>query len=187
MKMLLNKYLPDFHFNEFHSKKINGNKEEILNAINSLKIRDISKLMNILMSIRSLTIRNRKKENFNTDSLLLEEMQKNKFFILEISNNEIVIGLIGQFCNLFDTKKIQINSSKEYLDFNIENYGVVATNFFVKERQGKSILSTETRIKIEDPKSRRKFAIYWFFIYIGSSLIRKLLLNAIKRKTEKKK
>jgi len=182
--MLINKYLPNFHFNEYHSKEINGTREEILAAINSLQISEISIVVNYLLFFRSLTLKKKKKRNFDRNTLLLEKMQNSNFYILEQSDSEIVIGLIGQFWNLRDINEIKIESTDEYLNFNNGNYGIVATNFFIEEKEGISILSTETRIKIGDPSSRRKFAIYWFFIYLGSSLTRKILLNAIKKKVE---
>jgi hypothetical protein len=45
-------------------------------------------------------------------------------------------------------------------------------------------LSTETRVHIEDPGSRRKFARYWRVVRPFSGLIRVSILRAAKRRAE---
>jgi hypothetical protein len=45
-------------------------------------------------------------------------------------------------------------------------------------------LTTETRVHVEDPRSRRKFARYWRVVGPVSGLIRTSLLRAAKRRAE---
>jgi hypothetical protein len=45
-------------------------------------------------------------------------------------------------------------------------------------------LTTETRVHVEDPRSRRKFARYWRVVGPFSGLIRTSLLRAAKRRAE---
>ena len=182
--MIINKYLAKYHFSEHHKINVNGTNVQIMNAIMTLRKNEISRIMNFLMSVRLIAVKDKKRVINQNKGILLDEMQSNKFIILERSEKELVLGLIGKFWNLSDPMELEINSPAEFLNFDDGEYGVVAFNFLVKEMEGKNVLTTETRIKITDPKSRRKFAIYWFFIYLGSSYIRYLLLKAIKRKVE---
>ena len=46
------------------------------------------------------------------------------------------------------------------------------------------VVTTETRVFTTDPSSRRKFGEYWRVIYPGSALIRRMWLQAIKRRAE---
>ncbi|HSI97482.1 MAG TPA: hypothetical protein VK926_03900, partial [Gaiellaceae bacterium] len=47
-----------------------------------------------------------------------------------------------------------------------------------------SLLSTETRVHVPDPGSRRKFRRYWLVIRPFSGLIRILMLRAARRRAE---
>jgi hypothetical protein len=57
---------------------------------------------------------------------------------------------------------------------------------FLIEDQGDgwSRLRTETRVFATDASARRRFAVYWRLIYPGSSLIRHMWLDAIRRRAE---
>lgn len=55
-------------------------------------------------------------------------------------------------------------------------------NFTVDEMDnGRTILSTETRIICGDRSSRRKFRVYWLFVRPFSGLIRLLMLRTVRR------
>ena len=46
----------------------------------------------------------------------------------------------------------------------------------------RSFVSTETRVFANSPSARRRFAVYWRFIYPGSAIIRRMWLRAIQRR-----
>jgi hypothetical protein len=52
------------------------------------------------------------------------------------------------------------------------------------DADGWSRLSTETRVLGTDDSARRRFAVYWRLIYPGSALIRRMWLQAVKRRAE---
>jgi hypothetical protein len=61
-------------------------------------------------------------------------------------------------------------------------------NFYFKEvSPGKTIAGTETRIYCLTPGTKKRFAVYWFFIKPFSGLIRKELLKLVKRSVERSK
>jgi hypothetical protein len=47
-----------------------------------------------------------------------------------------------------------------------------------------TLLSTETRVLATDPRSRRAFAAYWFFIRAGSGAIRREVLRTVAHRAE---
>ena len=59
-------------------------------------------------------------------------------------------------------------------------------NFLIDELPGDMAtrVRTETRIQVPTPGARRMFAAYWLLIRLGSRLIRKMMLRAIKRRAE---
>jgi hypothetical protein len=52
------------------------------------------------------------------------------------------------------------------------------------EQPDRCVVTTETRVFTTDPWSRRKFGEYWRMIYPGSALIRRMWLQAIKKRAE---
>jgi hypothetical protein len=58
-------------------------------------------------------------------------------------------------------------------------------NFRIEdEGAGQSRLTTETRIFATDTATRRRFGLYWAFVYPGSALIRPGWLQAITKRAE---
>jgi hypothetical protein len=47
------------------------------------------------------------------------------------------------------------------------------------------LLGIRSRRAATDPSARRKFAVYWRFIYPGSAIIRHSMLAAIRRRAER--
>jgi hypothetical protein len=64
--------------------------------------------------------------------------------------------------------------AKAVMDFRIEEAG----------DDGRSVVSTETRVQATDASARRRFARYWALIRPGSGFIRRMWLRAIKRRAE---
>lgn len=66
-----------------------------------------------------------------------------------------------------------------------EGVARAAWNFaVVPDPGGGSVLSTETRVRADDPAARRRFRLYWLAIRPGSGLIRRLMLRAIRAEAE---
>ncbi len=59
------------------------------------------------------------------------------------------------------------------MNFRIEDAGPAACT-----------LTTETRVYVTDPSTRRRFALYWRVIYPGSALIRHMWLRAVAHRAE---
>ena len=68
----------------------------------------------------------------------------------------------------------------DFVSFDEPGYAKMAMSF----RLDGSTLSTETRVRVTDAASRRRFLVYWIAIRAGSGLIRRSWLKAIKRRAE---
>jgi hypothetical protein len=117
----------------------------------------------------------------------LDQMYEGGFLSLaEETNSEIVFGMIGQPWKLTGGIDPDIPNPQAFLDFNDPAFAKVAANLAISvDERGQTHCSTETRIHVPDPNTRRKFAFYWRIISMGSGWIRILWLKAIKRKAEK--
>jgi hypothetical protein len=60
----------------------------------------------------------------------------------------------------------------------------VGMEFRLDAIPGGTLLSTETRVLATDPRTRRVFAAYWFFIRAGSGAIRREVLRTVARRAE---
>ncbi len=65
------------------------------------------------------------------------------------------------------------------------NPGVkIVLGFELEERNGRTRISTETRVRATDAAARRRFRFYWLAIGPGSAATRRALLRAVKRRAE---
>ena len=106
-----------------------------------------------------------------------------RFTLLEANQNEMIIGLIGQFWK--PNGNLQSFNPEEFLDYESPGFSKATWSFKLKSLDQTSILETETRIYCTDEKSRRRFRRYWFFIKPFSGVIRMEILRGIKAKAEK--
>jgi hypothetical protein len=173
--MLQNKYLPVFHYVERHSVLVHALPQEIYPLVNDLDFRE-SRLIKFLFALRGMSSGMARK-----DGLL-----RNRFVELErIANEEIIIGLIGQFWR--PTGNLQKFEPKQFADFQTNGFSKGTWNFrIIPQKNGMSEVETETRIYCLDEKTLKKFSRYWFFIRPFSGIIREEILKLIKKKAEQK-
>jgi hypothetical protein len=188
--MQLDRFLPTYEFNEIHSINIDAAPEMVYQAFKNLTIAEISPLVSLMFGLRSLPARltgQAYKAYFHPGPLLDQMYQRGFLFLAETAGCELVFGLVGRFWELSGGMSPAISSPEVFLAFDDPTYAKAASNFIVtrrKEGPG-SRCTTETRVYVPDPRTRRRFAFYWRIISMGSGFIRILLLRAIKRKAEK--
>jgi hypothetical protein len=157
-------------------------------AIKQLTPSELSPLVNLMLSLRSLPARlgGESSMELKGDKPMLDVMYAGGFVPLEESSDEIVFGMVGQFWKLKPDVEPTIQNPQELLMYSDPNFAKVATNLKVTpDAAGSVICSTETRIHVPDIGTRKKFAFYWRLISMGSGWIRILWLNAIKHRAER--
>lgn len=188
--MLLDEIMPTYHFNVVHSAVIHAAPGRIFRAIKETRAADIP-LFNTLFWMRELPGRltGRGKRYFTKDENLFEQGVNSLGFIMlaEETEREIVFGAIAQWWRLWGAKFYQIADRKEFLDFDRPGYARAVGNFYADPDNGtgRTKVRHETRIYAPDPSARKKFAVYWWIIYPGAALIRRMWLKSIKRRAEK--
>jgi hypothetical protein len=173
--MLIDKYLSDFHFSEKHSLSILSDNATISLVLESIDFQD-SKIIRFLFWLRGMP----------SKMLSIQGLTKSSFTELErIQNEEIVIGLIGQFWK--SNGNLQKFEPLEFITFDKPNFLKAVWNFtIVLQENNYYSLSTETRVFCTDEISKRRFSKYWFFVRPFSGLIRMEMLRAIKKSAERK-
>lgn len=181
--MLINEYIPYYQFSERHKINIRSSRDKILTAIIELPPNEISFVFRLLFYIRSIPpkILGRPYIGWCSNIPLIKQLVEKGFTLLEKTSREIVLGVVlrpGKFIGG------ETNPVNDFMNLHEKALGIVATNFFLKEKEGNVLLSTETRIFLSDKETKRKFSMYWLAVYPGSALIRRIWLKAIKKRSE---
>jgi hypothetical protein len=173
--MLQDKFLPQYQFNEKHSLTIHAPADKVYQSVLQMNFSN-SWIIRLLFKIRGLP----------TGSICgIEGVKQMGFTLLEYdTNNEIVLGLVGQFWKPHGN--IQPCTPEEFIQFSKPDFAKTTWNFeIIKLDQEYVRLETETRILCLSETVRRRFARYWFFIKPFSGLIRMEILRSIKKSSEK--
>ncbi len=187
--MLLDDFLPTYEFSELHAVTVQASPDRVFTAIHEMRAGELSPLVNLMLSIRNLPGRLLRKAGprLADGKPFLRQLLNGGFIPLgETPDREVVFGLIGQFWKLTGGDSLPIASPEQYLAFDDPRYAKVAANLLISAdaAPGSVRLSTETRVHVFDPETRRKFGFYWRLISLSSGFIRVLWLKAVKRRAE---
>ncbi len=186
--MIIDDFMPIYSFKEYHNIVIETEPNRVLTSSKELTLQEVL-TFRILMGIRSLPGRLIGKNSFKLvpqQTLLTKMLDAGFVHLSETPNKEIVLDLIGQFWKICIDHPIKVADAQEFFKFNDPDYAKAVINFYIEDNEvSKNVkLSTETRIYIPDPVTKRKFVLYWMLIHPGSSVIRGFWLKAIKRRAE---
>lgn len=169
-KTLIDKYLPEYTYNEYHAIIINC---PITKCYEVAKDFDLSKskLIKTLFKMRGVPT-----SNMNLQGLILNMGFTN---LEEQFPTENLIGFWAK-------KKIeQVTCHKDFVENSISARIKVAWNFrFEKLNSNQTHVSTETRVLCVSLITKVFFSIYWLFIKPFSGAIRKKMLLIVKREAE---
>jgi hypothetical protein len=170
--MLIDEFLSDYDFVEKHEISIRAEAPDIYRAANEVDFSE-SFMIRWLFRLRGLS----------TEKVTLESLKRSRFEILgETPGRELLLGLVGRFWTPNgDLKKIDAESFKK---FYTAGYAKAVWNFALTPDGDDTHLTTETRIKCIDDRSRSRFRFYWTFVRPFSGLIRMEMLRLIKNKAE---
>ena len=177
--MLIDQFLPNYDVRERHQTKVDAPIDKVYAAVRQLDISH-AKLSMFLFRLRGIPAGLPAPSCFTLDDFL-----KMRFILLgEKSNEELLLGLVGRFWT--PSGELRRLDVEGFRNFNEQGYAKAAWNFSLSERPDSSVLlETETRVYCLDEASRRKFQLYWLFIGAFSGLIRREVLQAVKRNAER--
>lgn len=186
--MLIDRFLPEYHFNEVNTIRVFASPDRVYRAIMEITPGELP-FFRILFALRLLPapFARRGRLLFSGSGPLFEQALGSGFVLLgESQNQELVLGAVGQFWKPV-AKPLPIASQQEFLDFDRPDYAKAVLNISIDEKPGYAgvMLRTETRVSVSNSATRRTFAVYWFLIRLGGGLIRAMMLRAIKRRAEK--
>ncbi len=186
--MRLDELLPAYDFVEVHSVLVCAPPERVFQVLKQVTPDD-APLFRFLMAIRALPTRILTGMSFRMEqrrSVLDQFLGAGFLLLAEDADRELVVGRIAQFWKLTGGSSAVVSRSGEFVDFEKPGFAKAALNFWLATEGARTRVRTETRIRATDEDSRQKFFRYWLVIGLGSGLIRRSWLKAIKRKAEEK-
>ena len=167
---LIDKYLPEYKFNEYHCIDVNSSVGDVFKIAKDFDMSK-SKLIKALFYMRGLPTKRMNLQGFisNIGFTNIEER-----FPTE--------NLIGFWAR---TKIETIANYDDFIDNTISAKVKVVWNFrFEKINDSQTKLSTETRVLCISPLTKLTFGLYWIIIKPFSGAIRKRMLQIIKDDAE---
>jgi hypothetical protein len=185
--------VPEFQFHEVHATRIRATPERIMTAVKSVTPDEI-RFFRTLTWIRAPHFKRPTHETILTPSAgkpILDAALASGFIILaDDADRELVIGTLvvapAEVVRSIPDDAVQIHEAIQQ-GWRTERPGYVraALNFQIEDQgNGSCRLTTETRVFATDSATSRRFAVYWRLIYPGSAVIRRMWLDAIRRRAE---
>jgi hypothetical protein len=171
----LDEFMPRYQCSEYHAEIARVPIERLEKAVLAINITDIP-AADFLLRLRFLF----SKLPYRPDTRpFLELTPDSEFMVLDDSNpKDRVYAMVG----IPWEEKIawEVRTAEQFSTFKKPGYIRIAFNFRIEDKGEKGVLiSTETRSLGNDSQARKIFARYWRVIYPGSSIIRRVWLNAI--------
>jgi hypothetical protein len=176
----IDKLLPDHDFSAFYEIPIRTPAPLVYEHLSSLDLGELW-LVRFLMTLRS----GKRFARRRLPGDLRQRLQGSGFVILaEAPCEEIVIGVAGRFWRPDGGRCLDF-AADDFAGFARPGYAKVAWNFMLREESpGRTVLSTETRIKCFGRSARWKFRIYWSLVGPFSGLMRRAILRQVKIEAE---
>lgn len=182
--MLLDRFLPEYHLHERHSIAIEAPARVALAEARRFAPRDVPVFV-ALMALRSVPalLLRRRSLGLELERPIVDQFVAAGFVLLADEADEFVLGAVGRFWR--PSGGLRHVAPDRFRAFAEPGWAKTAVNFRAEERDGRTLLSSETRILGTDESARRSFRRYWRLVHPGSALIRVAWLRAVKRRSER--
>jgi hypothetical protein len=175
MSPLIDTLLPTWDVHEVHGTDVAASPERTWQALEQVTVGELP-LTRVLVRLRGLG-----RLAGAGDRRLLDALS---FLVpLDEGPGERVVGMIGRPWKP-NGQLVSLAGAEEFAVFDRPGWVRVATDFRVAPAPCGARIETETRIAATDAGARRRFACYWRLVGLGSALIRRDMLRAIRRRAE---
>jgi hypothetical protein len=178
MSHALDAVLPRFDHNEVHETFVAAPPEQVWTALHSVTASE-TPLSGLLMFVRG-------GGKSRDDVPFIERMLRRFAVLVDDAPSTFVFGGAGQPWRPDGGKTVVMEPGMALATFDKPGYALMATSFeLTPTTDGRTRLTTETRILATDDAARASFRRYWRVIRPGSGIIRRDLLRAIRSRAER--
>lgn len=171
--MHLDDALPHWDRRERHRVPCDAPPAVVMRAAETVTWREVP-IFYGLMTMVSLG-----RPHFSADQPVLDMFVDAGFAVLVRTEDELVVGGIERFSRKRPVIRLKHPDVASLRDF--DEPGSIKIGFNFRYAGGR--LTTETRVRATDARSRHLFGLYWLFIRAGSGFIRHVWLRAIRCRT----
>ena len=170
----IDEFMPRYDFNERHSAVVPASRSAVRQATDEWRPSE-SLLWRLLLRLRGLG---------GPSGTPREWAEGNGFLRLAESEEEILFGQAGRFWAVDERGAlVSPKSAEEFRAFDDPRYAAAVMNICFDARgTNRTRVSTETRVRALGKGARRRFRLYWLLIRPFSGLLRRAMLNGIKRR-----
>jgi hypothetical protein len=182
--VLIDDFMPTFDVSERHHTLVLAPADQAYAAARKVALVR-SKVVRGLFAARGIPGLLRRRRRKAPRSMTLDDLMAAGFVWLgEDPGREFVLGLVGTFWK--PTGGISRVDPSEFASFDEPGQAKAVWNFrVIPDGDDRSFITTETRVRVPDEPSRRKFVLYWAVIGPFSGVIRKQALSLIKTDAER--
>ena len=184
MTTALDALLPTYDVREFHAYWVDSTPAEALAAARTATVAEMPGV-SLMLALRALPARLLGRPPAEPPAgSLFQLLQDEGYALLIEQDDEVVLGGIDQPWRVFGSETVPV-AAAAFQSYDRPGWAKVAANLRVEARDGRTRLTTETRVCATSADARRKFRAYWFVIMPGSALMRRLWLQAARRRAER--
>ena len=178
---LLDQFLQDWDFREYHSRRIEAPAHRVRAALLAITPRDLpfSSLMLALRLAPAALMARRRPPALGRP--LLDHFHELGFVELANTESEIVLGAVGQFWR-FREELVPLSSAENFTSFDTPGFAKGAMNIQIVDEGDTTVLSTETRVHATDDRARRSFRPFWIPVRAIGGVMRLEMLRAVARR-----
>jgi hypothetical protein len=173
----LDDFLPVYEFLERHEVEIRAGRGQVDRALHGVSVNDVRGIR-LLYVLRGLG-----RTSHDASRPFLGLVRLGAVELDSVSGEGIVFGLTGQFWRLRGGEDLgRPRTPEEFIAYDRPDVCKAVIDFRIAQPDGgRCLLSTETRVHVEDPAARRGFCRYWRVIRPFSGLTRILFLREVRR------
>jgi hypothetical protein len=185
--VLIDDFMPTFDVSERHHTLVLAPAEDAYRAAREMDLAR-SRVIRGLLSARGIPrMIARRPGRRRPRSITVDRLLASGFVWLgEDPGHEFVLGLVGTFWR--PGGGISRVDPSEFRSFDEPGQAKAVWNFrVIGDGEDRSFVTTETRVRVPDEGSRRKFVLYWAAIGPFSGVIRRQALALIKADAERER
>jgi hypothetical protein len=179
---LLDRFIPDWEVAERHETMVRAAPEQTYLALRGIDFDD-SWIIRAIFRLRQLVMGGRTVASQGPRTVLDRARAMGWGLLAEVPGQMVVLGAVTQ---PWRANPIFLPLAPDlFAGFNEPGYAKIIWSIGAEPSDwDHSVATTETRVKLTDPVSRRRFRWYWALVSPGILLIRRALLHRARKEAE---
>ena len=179
---LLDRFIPDWEVAERHEIEVSAPLDQTFLVFRTVDFED-SLIVRWIFRVRQFMMGGTAFPYTGPKNVVDRGLAMGWGVLCEVPGRTLVLGAVTRPWNA--TPVFRPLPPEEFAAFNEPGYAKILWSIGADQcGWNRSLATTETRVKLTDPVSRRRFRLYWAAVSPGILLIRRVLLRRVRREAE---